>query len=118
MRRAPGPAIAYRIVDAYPLCGGAVRKQLADTPMIAGYLGGSCSLAGASTMMYGKREMDLKLATRPKKPAVADITVYMSAPKAMLEIERTVSELGAKVAKARAERGWSLAQLAERAGLS
>lgn len=34
------------------------------------------------------------------------------------EIERTVSEIGAKVAKARAERGWSLAQLAERAGLS
>jgi transcriptional regulator with XRE-family HTH domain len=39
-------------------------------------------------------------------------------PKAMPEIERTVSEIGAKVAKARAERGWSLAQLAERAGLS
>jgi transcriptional regulator with XRE-family HTH domain len=36
----------------------------------------------------------------------------------MPEIERTVSELGAKVAKARAERGWSLATLAERAGLS
>jgi transcriptional regulator with XRE-family HTH domain len=34
------------------------------------------------------------------------------------EIQRTVSEIGAKVAKARAERGWSLAQLAERAGLS
>jgi transcriptional regulator with XRE-family HTH domain len=34
------------------------------------------------------------------------------------EIERTVSEIGAKVAKARAARGWSLAQLAERAGLS
>jgi transcriptional regulator with XRE-family HTH domain len=29
-----------------------------------------------------------------------------------------VSEIGSKVAKARAERGWSLAQLAERAGLS
>jgi transcriptional regulator with XRE-family HTH domain len=36
----------------------------------------------------------------------------------LLEIERTVSELGAKVAKARAERGWSLAQLAERSGVS
>jgi transcriptional regulator with XRE-family HTH domain len=34
------------------------------------------------------------------------------------EIDRTVSEIGAKVAKARAARGWSLAQLAERAGLS
>src|ERR1700751_1910112 len=34
------------------------------------------------------------------------------------EIERTVSEIGAKVAKARAERGWSLAQLADRGGLS
>jgi transcriptional regulator with XRE-family HTH domain len=33
-------------------------------------------------------------------------------------IERTVSEIGAKVAAARAERGWSLAQLAQRAGLS
>jgi transcriptional regulator with XRE-family HTH domain len=39
-------------------------------------------------------------------------------PKAIPEIERTVSEIGAKVAKARAERGWSLAQLAERSGLS
>jgi transcriptional regulator with XRE-family HTH domain len=34
------------------------------------------------------------------------------------EIERTVSALGAKVATARAERGWSLAQLAQRSGLS
>jgi transcriptional regulator with XRE-family HTH domain len=42
----------------------------------------------------------------------------MSSPKALPEIARTVSEIGAKVAKARAERGWSLAQLAERAGLS
>ena len=42
----------------------------------------------------------------------------MPAPKPLREIERTVSEIGAKVAKARAERGWSLAQLAERAGLS
>jgi transcriptional regulator with XRE-family HTH domain len=37
---------------------------------------------------------------------------------ALPEIERTVSELGAKVARARAERGWSLAQLAHRSGLS
>ena len=34
------------------------------------------------------------------------------------EIEQTVSALGAKVAKARAERGWSLQQLADRSGLS
>lgn len=34
------------------------------------------------------------------------------------DIERTVSQLGAKVAAARAERGWSLAQLAQRAGVS
>jgi transcriptional regulator with XRE-family HTH domain len=34
------------------------------------------------------------------------------------EIEQTVSALGAKVAKARAERGWSLQQLASRSGLS
>jgi transcriptional regulator with XRE-family HTH domain len=33
-------------------------------------------------------------------------------------IERTVSELGAKVARARSARGWSLAQLAQRAGVS
>lgn len=33
-------------------------------------------------------------------------------------IEQTVSEIGGKVAKARAERGWSLQQLASRAGLS
>ncbi|HYY23613.1 MAG TPA: cupin domain-containing protein [Thermoleophilaceae bacterium] len=42
----------------------------------------------------------------------------MTTAKPLLEIERTVSELGAKVAKARAERGWSLAQLAERSGVS
>jgi transcriptional regulator with XRE-family HTH domain len=34
------------------------------------------------------------------------------------EIEQTVSAIGAKVAKARAERGWSLQELARRAGLS
>lgn len=37
---------------------------------------------------------------------------------ALGEIERKVSGLGAKVAAERAERGWSLAQLAQRAGLS
>ncbi|HET8756375.1 MAG TPA: XRE family transcriptional regulator [Solirubrobacteraceae bacterium] len=42
----------------------------------------------------------------------------MEAPAALPEIERTVSEIGAKVARARADRGWSLAQLAQRAGLS
>jgi transcriptional regulator with XRE-family HTH domain len=35
-----------------------------------------------------------------------------------VDIEQTVSSIGAKVAKARAERGWSLQQLARRAGLS
>ena len=39
-------------------------------------------------------------------------------PAALPEIERTVSAIGAKVAHARKERGWSLAQLAQRAGLS
>jgi transcriptional regulator with XRE-family HTH domain len=39
-------------------------------------------------------------------------------PLALPEIERTVSEIGAKVARARSERGWSLAQLAQRSGLS
>jgi transcriptional regulator with XRE-family HTH domain len=34
------------------------------------------------------------------------------------EIEQTVSAIGAKVAKTRAERGWSLQQLARRSGLS
>jgi transcriptional regulator with XRE-family HTH domain len=34
------------------------------------------------------------------------------------EIQRAVSELGSKVAHARAERGWSLQQLADRAGMS
>jgi len=37
---------------------------------------------------------------------------------ALPRIKHTVSEIGAKVAGARAERGWSLAQLAQRAGLS
>ena len=51
--------------------------------------------------------------------ANADITLAaVPSPKPLPEIERTVSEIGAKVAKARAERGWSLARLAERAGLS
>ena len=40
------------------------------------------------------------------------------APSALPQIERTVSELGAKVARARSARGWSLAQLAQRAGVS
>ena len=37
---------------------------------------------------------------------------------ALPHIERTVEGIGAKVAAARAQRGWSLAQLAQRAGLS
>ena len=41
-----------------------------------------------------------------------------TAPAALPDIERTVSAIGAKVAHARKERGWSLAQLAQRAGLS
>ena len=40
------------------------------------------------------------------------------AASALPHIERTVSELGAKVARARQARGWSLAQLAQRAGVS
>ena len=40
------------------------------------------------------------------------------APASLPDIERKVSGLGAKVAAARAERGWSLAQLAQRAGVS
>src|SRR4028119_535987 len=39
-------------------------------------------------------------------------------PLTLPDIERTVSALGAKLAAARAERGWSLAELARRAGLS
>lgn len=42
----------------------------------------------------------------------------MTAPAALPHIERTVSELGAKVARERSARGWSLAQLAQRSGLS
>lgn len=46
-------------------------------------------------------------------------TLSRDAPSTRLpEIAQTVSELGAKVALARAERGWSLAHLAERADLS
>jgi transcriptional regulator with XRE-family HTH domain len=40
------------------------------------------------------------------------------APLSLPDIERTVSALGAKLAAARAERGWSLAELARRAGVS
>ncbi len=39
-------------------------------------------------------------------------------PVSLPEIERTVSRLGSKVAQARAERGWSLSELASRAGVS
>src|SRR6478735_9352776 len=46
-------------------------------------------------------------------------TMHDALPHAALpRIEHTVSEIGAKVARARSERGWSLAQLAQRAGLS
>lgn len=51
----------------------------------------------------------------PREPTTVP---NVTAPTPLPEIERTVSEIGAKVAKARAERGWSLAQLAERAGVS
>ena len=40
------------------------------------------------------------------------------APLSLPDIERTVSALGAKLAMARAERGWSLSELARRAGVS
>ena len=40
------------------------------------------------------------------------------APASLPDIERKVSGLGAKLAAERAERGWSLAQLAQRAGMS
>jgi transcriptional regulator with XRE-family HTH domain len=43
--------------------------------------------------------------------------VIVHAP-ALPDIERTVSALGTKVAAARAERGWSLAELGRRAGMS
>src|SRR5690242_2527004 len=54
----------------------------------------------------------------PRTAAAESMLTAVPSPKGMPEIERTVSEIGAKVAKARAERGWSLATLAERAGLS
>jgi transcriptional regulator with XRE-family HTH domain len=50
---------------------------------------------------------------------MATDTIQDPLPHAALpRIEHTVSEIGAKVARARSERGWSLAQLAQRAGLS
>ena len=54
----------------------------------------------------------------PRTAGAESTLTAVPSPKGMPEIERTVSEIGAKVAKARAERGWSLATLAERAGLS
>jgi transcriptional regulator with XRE-family HTH domain len=42
----------------------------------------------------------------------------MAQPYFGTEIEQAVSEIGGKVAKARAERGWSLQQLSRRSGLS
>ncbi len=49
---------------------------------------------------------------------IAQATPTLPRDKRLPEIAQTVSELGAKVALARAERGWSLARLAERADLS
>jgi transcriptional regulator with XRE-family HTH domain len=46
------------------------------------------------------------------------VTTSSEQAAALGEIERKVNGLGAKVAAERAERGWSLAQLAQRAGLS
>src|SRR5437763_6367264 len=66
-------------------------------------------------MYYGERPSDGR---RQRRTATIE---QMTVPDTTIphpEIQRTVSGIGAKVAKARAERGWSLAQLAERAGLS
>jgi transcriptional regulator with XRE-family HTH domain len=67
---------------------------------------------------YGKRAAATERlhdsSAMPNRTATLRATPVSQLP----EIERTVSEIGSKVAKARAERGWSLAQLAERAGLS
>lgn len=49
---------------------------------------------------------------------MASETALAVLPAALPDIERTVSALGKKVADARAERGWSLAELARRAGVS
>jgi transcriptional regulator with XRE-family HTH domain len=46
------------------------------------------------------------------------LTTQTTQPHFTTDIAQTVSGIGAKVAKARAERGWSLQQLARRAGLS
>ena len=46
------------------------------------------------------------------------MTTDSLSPAVLPQIELTVSEIGAKVARARSERGWSLAQLAQRSGLS
>jgi transcriptional regulator with XRE-family HTH domain len=54
--------------------------------------------------------------------AVSDSAVFVSEGERVTyfieAVEHAVSELGGKVANARAERGWSLQQLADRAGLS
>jgi transcriptional regulator with XRE-family HTH domain len=49
---------------------------------------------------------------------VTELTEGPTTNSALAEIERAVSEIGAKVAVARADRGWSLALLATRADLS
>jgi transcriptional regulator with XRE-family HTH domain len=49
---------------------------------------------------------------------MASDPAFAVAPTALPEIERTLSALGAKIAAARAARGWSLAELAKRAGVS
>ena len=46
------------------------------------------------------------------------MTTDLLPPAVLPQIQLTVSEIGAKVARARSERGWSLAQLAQRSGLS
>jgi transcriptional regulator with XRE-family HTH domain len=70
-------------------------------------------------MVYAPAKLTVRKAAMSHRVATAQKTPEIAVdPRPLREIERTVSEIGAKVAKARAERGWSLAQLAERSGLS
>jgi transcriptional regulator with XRE-family HTH domain len=69
-------------------------------------------------MVYDIDPGEVRSCMTPEGATADKRSASASAPKHIPEIERTVSEIGAKLAKARAERGWSLSQLAERAQLS
>src|SRR5215203_2905847 len=108
--------VAYRIVNSESYRCICPESSLRACPMPKGL---AAARRTCVRMYYGEQRGENGGSTGAAPMADQPTTLPdVTAPKPLVEIERTVSEIGAKVAKARAERGWSLAQLAERAGVS